>query len=291
MIHNQPKITDSHISQIQNLISANPDWNRTRLSKELCVLWDWRSPANQIKDISARNLLRSLDKKGLIDLPAARWSPRAPGGKGADKIRFIEHSTSPICTNLGEHMPLRVEIVSSRQDTDLFKTYIHLYHYLGFCHAIGENMRYIIRSKDGDPLACIMFGAAAWSCEDRDSFIGWDREQRESKLQMLSNNTRNLILPWIRVPCLASHALSLIARRVGADWEEKYGHNLECLETFVESGRFRGTTYQAANWICVGKTSGRGRNDRMRTHALPEKDIYLLPLNRRWKKTLLAGRE
>ena len=92
MIHNQPRITDKHIKQIRQLIRDNPNWHRTKLSKELCILWDWRSPTNQIKDISARDLLRSLDKKGLIALPAARWSKRIPC-KSADKIKHIEHET------------------------------------------------------------------------------------------------------------------------------------------------------------------------------------------------------
>jgi len=142
MIHNKPEITDNHIEQIRQLIADNPDWNRTRLSKELCMVWGWQSPANQIKDISARNLLRALDRKGLISLPAALWTPRGPGGKGADKIRHVEHDTSPINASLPELAPLYIEIVSSEQGIDLFKTYIQTYHYLGYSRVIGENMKY-----------------------------------------------------------------------------------------------------------------------------------------------------
>ena len=286
MINNQPKITDNHIIQIRQLIAENPDWNRTRLSKELCILWDWRSPTNQIKDISARYLLRSLDKKGLINLPAARWTPRAPGGKGSDKIRYVEHDTSPINADLRELMPLNIMIVSSKQDIDLFKLYINMYHYLGFNRVIGENMKYIVRSNSGSFLACLLFGSAAWSCKKRDVFIGWDHEQRQSGLPLLANNVRFLIPEFVRVNCLASHVLSLIAHRISADWETKYGHPVHLLETFVDE-RFHGTVYKASNWIYVGKTTGRGRNDRMKERALSEKAIYLLPLNRRWKESLL----
>lgn len=287
MMNNQPEITHSHIIQIRQLIADNPEWNRSKLSKELCILWDWRSPTNQIKDISARSLLRSLDKKGLIELPAARWAPRAPGGKGADKIRDIKHDTTSINANLRELMPLRIEIVSSKQDNELFKSYIHLYHYLGFSRVIGENMKYFVRSQNGSFLACLLFGAAAWSCRDRDEFIGWDQEQRKARLPMLTNNVRFLIPEWVRVDCLASHVLSLIARRISADWENKYGHPLYLIETFVDD-RFKATCYRAANWICVGRTAGRGRNDRQNEWALSKKGIYLLPLNRKWKESLLT---
>ena len=283
-------MTENRIYQIRQLIADNPDWNRSRLSKELCMLWEWRSPTNQLKDISARHLLRSLDKKGLIDLPAALWVTRASGGKGADKIRYIEHDISPINVSLQELTPILIEIASSKQETDLLKLYINSYHYLGFSRFIGENMKYIIRSKDGSFLACLLFGAAAWSCRDRDAFIGWNHEQRKAGLPMLANNVRFLIPEWVRVNCLASHVLSAIARRISDDWENKYGHPIYMLETFVDE-RFKATCYHAANWICVGKTTGRGRNDRKNEWALSKKGIYLLPLDRRWKKGLLAEQD
>jgi hypothetical protein len=169
-----------------------------------------------------------------------------------------------------------------------FKSIIDHYHYLGYDRAVGENMKYIIRGKGGDTLACLLFGSAAWKCRDRDAFIGWDREQRAAGLPMMTNNTRFLIMPFVNVPHLASHALALISRRISGDWEKKYGHGLAALETFVEVGRFRGTCYRAANWICVGRTAGRGRNDRRHEKALAEKDIYLLPLTRRWRQSLLS---
>jgi hypothetical protein len=149
-------------------------------------------------------------------------------------------------------------------------------------------MKYTVRSQSGAPLACLLFGSAAWSCRDRDAYIGWSREQRASHLQMLTNNTRFLIMPWVSVPCLASCVLSQIARRLSADWETKYGHPIYLLETYVEFERFRGVCYQAANWARVGRTAGRGRNDRQNEWALPKKDVYLLPLTRRWREKLLS---
>ena len=276
MGHNQPKITGEHIDQIRQMIITNPSWNRTRLSKELCALWDWRSPVGQIKDISCRDLLRTLDKKGLISLPAANWLPRAPG-KGSDKIKYIEHDTSPINTDLNELMPLRIRIVTSKQDAELFKSYIHQYHYLKFDRSIGENMKYLVCSSSGAILSCLMFGSAAWSCADRDCYIGWNKEHKRDGLAFVSNNQRFLVNPWINVQNLASHILGAIARRISCDWQEKYGHPLFLLETFVDR-RFRGTCYKAANWRHIGETTGRGRNSTTCEQVLPIKYILLYPL-------------
>ncbi|MDR1060865.1 MAG: DUF4338 domain-containing protein [Clostridiales bacterium] len=135
-------------------------------------------------------------------------------------------------------------------------------------------------------MACMLFGSAVWSCRDRDAHIGWDRRSRAANLQHMTNNARFLILPWVRVPHLASHILSLAERRISADWEAAYGHPVYCLETFVERGRFRGVCYQAANWAKVGQTMGRGRNDTGKTASLPVKDIYLRPLHKRYKELL-----
>ena len=164
---NRPTITEKHIYQINDLISGNPDWNRTVLSQRLCEIWDWRSPAGQIKDISARDLLRALDKKGLISLPAAQRWPRAPG-VGADKIIKMEHNIKPHNANLREVAPLRIETVAARGDMQTFKSYIDQYHYLGYARSVGESVKYFVYSNEGDILACLMFGASAWSCRARD---------------------------------------------------------------------------------------------------------------------------
>jgi len=160
----------------------------------------------------------------------------------------------------------------------MFKSLLDQFHYLKFDRAIGENMKYMIYSRDGRPLSCLMFGSAAWSCRERDSFIGWDKSGRMRGLSLMTNNSRFLVLPWVNVPHLASHILSLIAKRISSDWELKYGHGLCLLETFVECGRFKGTCYKAANWINVGRTTGRGRDGGHHNAILPQKDVYLYPL-------------
>lgn len=279
----RPQITEELLCQIRQTISENPDWGRERISIHLCELWDWRVPGGTVKDISCRDMLRALDKAGSITLPAPKnfnWqSPRR-------KAAHLNHDLTEIAVDLGDLRPLRIELVERGSALAEFKSLIDQHHYLGFDRTVGENMKYIVRSNGGTPLACLLFGSAAWSCRDRDAFIGWSRGQRSGRLPMLTNNTRFLVLPNVKVPHLASHVLSLISRRVSADWEVKYGHPILLLETFVD-GRFCGTCYKAANWIRVGRTAGRGRDDRHHERALPEKDIYLLPLNRRWRNLLL----
>ena len=274
--YNRPEITDEKIEVIKRLIAENPDMGRSRLSVMLCEMWGWRGSNGKTKDMSCRDLLLALDKAGKIVLPELQKTPRRAGD--LRKIKHLAHDGTPIAGSLKDIQPLRVEVVSSKAGLVQFNSYIDQYHYLGFDRYIGERMAYMVYSRDGVALACLLFGSAAWSCRERDIFIGWGKEQRRQNLNMMTNNTRFLIFPWVKVPHLASHILSLIARRASADWELKYGHPVCLLETFVEAGRFRGTCYKAANWIYVGSTTGRGRDGGHHNAILPVKDIYLYPL-------------
>ena len=280
----RPPITEELLSQIRQTIRENPDWGRRRISIHLCELWDWRVPCGTVKDISCRDMLRTLDKAGRIALPASK---NTNGQNPRKKPIHLCHDITEISDVLGNLRPLNVEVVERGETLAEFKSLIDQYHYLGFDRTVGENMKYIVRSKDGTPLACLLFGSAAWSCRDRDEYIGWSGEQRSGGLSLLTNNTRFLILPHVRVRHLASHVLSLITRRVSRDWEKKYGHPVLLLETFVDR-RFRGTCYKAANWVRVGRTAGRGRDDRHHERALPEKEIYVYPLAANFRGTLAA---
>ena len=211
-------------------------------------------------------------------------------------------------------MPVSIEVVGPKTDAGrLFDHFLSRYRYLGYRHTVGENIRYLVRDRYGRPLACLLFGSAAWKCADRDAFIGWDRPTRERNLQRLTNNTRFPILPWVEVPhpCLrrlpvafatqtgvpwrgrqvASHLLGrIIRRRVRADWLVKYGHPVHALETFVDRSRFKGTCYRAANWLRLGATRGRTRNDRAHRIQAPVKDVYLYPLVKDFKEALCDDR-
>lgn len=281
MGHTKPEITKQKIDEIVALIDANPSWHRSRLSFEICELWDWRGPNGQLKDISCRDMLRDLDTKGKIKLPKALRK----GGYG-NKIAHMCHDTNLIDCSLKELMPIRIEVVTGVERLAIFKSYISQYHYLGYDRSIGENIGYMIFSRDGTPLSCVMFNSAAWSCQPRDEVIGWTSDVRRRNLQYMTGNSRFLIFPWIRVPHLASHILSQVVRRVSNDWTVKYGHPIYMLETFVEQNRFRGTCYKAANWIFVGSTTGRGRNSVRGGDAIPIKDIYIYKLTPNFQKKL-----
>ncbi len=273
-INKRPEITNELIDFIRQTISDNPGMGRTKLSVMLCETWDWRDATGRTKDMSCRDLLAALDKSGRIILPPPIRTPRRRGdSKG---VKHFIHDETPIAVKLRELQPLCVEVVTSKEAMVQFKSLIDQYHYLGFDRCISESMVYLVYTSGGKPLACLLFGSAAWSCRDRDAYIGWGKEDRRSNLIMTTNNSRFLILPWVNVPHLASHILAVISKRISADWEQKYGHSICLLETFVETGRFKGTCYKAANWINVGRTTGRGRNGGHNHAIVPVKDIYLL---------------
>lgn len=282
----RPEITEDRVEEIRRIISENPAWNRTQISQYICQIWRWQAPDGKLKDISCRDMLRQLDKAGRIRLPAPLKASRSAGS--ADVIRHLEHDTTQIMAALKELRPLRIEVVNSGAKLAEFKSYINQYHYLGFDRTIGENMKYIVYGRDGQALSCLLFGSAAWSCRERDDFIGWNKTQRARGLSYMTNNTRFLIFPWVSVEHLASHILARIAHRVTHDWQSKYGHPVYCLETFVEVGRFRGSCYRAANWLHVGSTTGRGRDGGHKQAILPTKDIYLYPLTKKFQSALKA---
>ena len=273
------------IGMIQALLAEHDDWGRTRLSQELCRLWDWRNGVGRIKDMAARTLLLKLERMGRIQLPAPLG--KIPNGFLNRDLPLIEPDTSPIRCPLADLQPLSVEMVSPHSpELPLFNCLLNCYHYLGHRNTVGENIRYLLRDRVGRPVACLLFGSAAWKCAARDVFIGWAPALRERNLPFLTNNTRFLILPWVTVPHLASHILSSIVRRIRSDWQAKYGHPLYALETFVDRDRFQGTCYRAANWLPLGMTRGRTRNDRHNCIRVSAKEVYLYPLIKNFRRGL-----
>ena len=276
------EITQDDIRLIHRLIESNPSQNRTRLSKQLCLLWNWRASNGQLKDMACRTLLSKLEQRGNITLPK-RLTP----GRGCLKVSipYVPHSTASIVCALTDLEPVQIQLVEGASLLHLFQCLLARYHYLGFHSTVGENIKYMVFDHKQNPLACLLFGSAAWKCAPRDEFIGWDAETRKANLHLVTNNMRFLILPWVRVPHLASYILGRVARRINADWMKKYGHPIYLLETFVQRDRFQGICYQAANWICVGQTTGRSRNGHHEPRV-PIKDIYLYPLTKRFRDCL-----
>lgn len=272
---------------MRHLLSTEPAWNRTRLSRELCGHWDWRNEAGRLKDMACRTLLLKLERQGQIRLPASRGG--APNTLRNRRVLDLPCDRTPIVDSLARLRPVRIEILDVRHtDMAFFRFLLQRHHYLGLGNTVGENLKYLVRDCRGRPLACLLFSAAAWKAHCRDEFIGWDAFQRQSGLSRISDNSRFLILPWVTVPHLASHLLAAVARRIDADWRTKYGHGIDLLETFVERERFRGACYRAAGWLHVGSTTGRSRNDRHKRLHVPIKDIYLKPLAVDFRRRLCA---
>ena len=262
-------------------IESHPEWSRFRIAKELCRHWSWTTSTGQLKDFAARTLLCKLSERELIKLPPVCTYQQRKNGF-ASSVKTLAEPLPAACsieTSLAALLPLSFIIPEGgSEEEQRFHHYLAKHHYLGFKRTVGENMKYLVRDCQGQDLACVLFGSAAWKTKPRDQFIGWSHGTRAQKLLWITNNTRFLILPWVRVPLLASHVLGRIIRRIRTDWQAKYGHPVHLVETFVERDRFKGTCYKAANWRCVGSTKGRSRQDRYTKLVLPVKDIYLYPL-------------
>jgi hypothetical protein len=279
------EVTAADIELIHALLAAHPARGRTPLSEELCRRWNWRNARGQLKDMACRTLLLKLERTGHIRLPA-RIRPSSNGLRNP-RPPVAPLVCEPIRGPLRDLRPLRVSVVApSSDDARVFHGLLAHEHYLGHRNTVGENLRYLVRDRHGRPVACVLFGSAAWQCAARDAFLGWDRPTRERNLQHLTNNTRFLSPAWVQVPHLASHVLGLIAGRVRADWQAKYGHPVHALETFVDRSRFQGTCYRAANWLRLGQTRGRTRNDRHKRIHVPVKDVYLYPLVKDFREAL-----
>jgi hypothetical protein len=289
------QIGPEELRVIQEMLAQNPTWTRRKLSIALCEHFDWRSGIGTLRDMSARLLLNKLEERGLIKLPARL---HCGGARPPSALRQLQQpglfddeaqSAEAIEQALGELQPIQVILVAARSPEEpAFVTHLQRHHYLGYAAASSHSARYLARDKHGRDLACASFGAAAWKVSSRDRFIGWSPDQRGAGLGKIVNNTRFLILPHVRVPHLASHLLGLFLRRLPLDWKAKYGFKPVLAETFVERERFSGLCYRAANWICVGQTVARGRNDRFNKVRVPVKDVLLYPLHPRFKEALCA---
>jgi hypothetical protein len=279
-------LSPEDIEQIRSLLREHPQWHRTRLSVELCRLWNWIDATGRLKDMACRTLLLKLDRRGLINLPA-RVGPSTNHHR-SKSFKPLAHDTTPIEGRLALLQPIQLLGADSGPAAAMWKTLLSLYHYLGFTTKVGRSISYLALDCYGRPLGCLLFGAAAWKTAARDRFIGWDSSQRRDNLHKIANNMRFLIPPFVRVPHLASHLLSLAIDRLRYDWPQKYGFSLCLIETFVDTSRFAGTCYRAANFNYVGDTTGRSRNDTHHRIQKPVKAVYLYPLQKRYRQQLCS---
>ena len=272
------RLSGEQLHWLREWIADHPQWSRKRLSRELCQQWGWRNGRGQLKDFAARSLLEKLEARSLLVLPDLRTENSRPRPK-PNQLPGIDWPRALVSCPLEDIQPVHWIVPSpGSEEAKRFDRYVAHGHYLGL-RVVGENMKYLVGDQQGRDLACFLFGAPAWQAAARDQFLGWDQRQRVAGLQYLTNNTRYLILPWVKVGGLAAYLLSQVAGRISQDWQLKYGHPIYLLETFVEQGRFSGTCYRAANWLHVGQTQGRGRQGlRLPAPTGPIKDVFLYPL-------------
>jgi hypothetical protein len=254
------QVTAQDVAFIRELIVQHPGASRRQLSALLCQAWNWRQPNGALSDLLARGFMLALERAGHIQLPAPRQRPlnnivrrRAPEPWLLD--------TSAVEAKLSEVQPLDFILVRRTPQEALFDSLIHHNHYLGYTRPVGEHLKYLVSAKDGRPLAALAFSSAPRHLAPRDRFIGWPAQVRRANIGLVAYNPRFLVLPWVRVPHLASHVLARILRRLSGDWQKVYGHPVHFVETFVDPTRYKGSCYRAANWVYLGLTTGRGKND------------------------------
>jgi hypothetical protein len=278
------EVTDAEVAFIRELIAAHPTLSRRRLSEELCRAWNWVQPNGKPRDMVCRGLMLALHRGGHITLPQPRWTPPNPLAKRSQPAT-VEVDRRPVHASLQTLGPLRFEQVRRTSQEPLFNSLIEQHHYLGYTQPVGEHLKYLVFAQDR-LLACLAWSSAPRHLGPRDRFIGWSAEARRRNIHLIAYNLRFLILPWVEVSHLASHILGRMARQLPRDWEQIYGHAVYFLETFVDPQRFRGTCYRAANWIVLGRTTGRGKDDQTGRPNRPIKEVLGYPLCRRFRQLL-----
>jgi Druantia protein DruA len=281
-------VTAEDILYIRELIAAHPRASRRRLSEKLCEAWQWKQANGALRDMVCRGLLLMLDRAGQIDLPAVKFVPHNPLVRRA-RPEPVLIDTTPIHGPLPELLPVEIQQVRRTADEPLFNSLVEQYHYLAYEQPVGEHLKFLVWAgypPGPRPIACLAWSSAPRHLGSRDRYIGWSAEARRRNIRFLAYNTRYLILPWVRVPHLASHILSRMTSQLSADWERMYGHPVYFAETFIDPTRFRGTCYRAANWKFLGLTTGRGKNDHTYKPNRPIKEVLGLPLTRRFRELL-----
>lgn len=271
------------IQTIRDLIAQDQKLQRSALSRKLCQLWGWTKPNGELKDMTCRVALLRMQADGLIELPPSRI------GVVRKRAHFpstcASDAQTPIRQPVHELPRVTLQVVSGKSTSLLWNEYVARYHYLGYAAMSGSQIRYNVFAGE-QLVACISFCACAWKLKDRERFIGWSEQERQKNLQLVINNARFLVLPWIQSKGLASKILALAARQLPKDWKHRYGFEPVLLETFVEYERHKGTCYKAANWVNVGRTAGRGKKSTSHKGLIPAKDIWLYPLRKNFSTLL-----
>jgi hypothetical protein len=281
--------SQDEIAFIRQLIADNPNDSRWRLSKKLCLSWNWVQENGALRDMVCRSFMLALDRAGLIQLPPKKRNTVNYLAKRKQPT-LITIDQSPISGSLPDLKPVELIQVRKRKQESLCNSLIEQYHYLGYCQPVGEHLKYIAYSGER-PIACMTWSSPPLHIGSRDRFIGWSPTIRKQNLHLVAYNSRFLILPWVNVKYLASHLLSRATRAVAEDWQNLYCHQVHYLETFVDTTRYAGTCYYAANWKFLGKTTGRGIKEKTQRVTRSIKDVLGYPLSNDFRFKLCYGKE
>lgn len=279
------EIRTEDVAFIRELIAAYPGASRRELSAKLCNAWQWQQANGAPRDMVCRGLLLLLHRAGEIELPPVRYTPPNPLVRRA-RPQALLIDTTPIHGWLRDLQPLEFQPVRRTAEEPLFNSLMESHHYLGYEQPVGEHLKYLVWAQGARPIACLAWSSAPRHLGSRDRYIGWSAEARRRNIRFIAYNTRFLILPWVRVPHLASHILGKMTNVLSDDWERMYGHPVYFAETFIDPRRFRGTCYRAANWVLMGHTTGRGKDDQTNKPNRPIKEILGLALTPRFRQLL-----
>lgn len=285
-------ITATEVEFIRRLIARHPGANRRQLSLRLCEAWEWKQANGALRDMVCRGLLLELERAGRLELPPASHVHRNPSVRrprhGTKALAPLLLDTTPLEVPLRALRPLQFQQVRRTLEESQFDYLVAQYHPLGYVRPVGEHLKYLVYAT-GRPVACLAWSSAPRHLGSRDRFIGWSPEARRRNLRFLAYNPRFLIVPWVRIPHLASHILGEMARTISSDWERVYGHPIYFLETFVDPERHRGICYRAANWVVLGQTTGRGKNCPNKRPNRSIKEVLGYPLTPRFRELLAEG--
>jgi hypothetical protein len=283
MVYSGRNFTTAEIELIQWTRKRYPQLSRKELAVTICEFLGWTTPAGRAKRPQCTSFLEKLEEAGLIKLPPLEVAKqRSPMNSTITKFQI---DTTPITGELKGLEAIHLEIARAGIDLKRWRHYVNEYHMLGDKQVFGSRLAYFIKSGE-TTLGCIQFSASSWALSSRDKWIGWNVQDRKQRLHLIVNNSRFLILPWVTVKNLASKVLSLAIKQIQEDWLREYCYAPVLLETFVDTSHFAGTCYKASNWIYLGETQGRGRNDREKEYALSRKAIYMYPLQKDFKDCL-----
>jgi hypothetical protein len=278
-------VTLDEVEFIRDLIAQNPLLSRRRLSTRLAKAWNWVQANGALRSMVCRGLMLQLHRAGHIELPPVRRIMFNPLAHRCKPAPLPESGWDPIEATVRELAPIQIRQVRRTPEEKLFGSLMEAHHYLAYTQPVGEHLKYIFYAR-GTPIACMAWSSAPRHLGPRDRFIGWNPQQRRGNIHLMAYNSRFLLLPWAKAPCLASHLLAQVAGVISRDWQRLYHHPVYLLETFIDPERFRGTCYRAANWQFVGMTTGRGKADQTKQANRSLKQLWVYPLREDFRSKL-----